>query len=152
MSDIPADDFERANRIGRPVGRFLSRWREIVRRRPWLNFGYKAMVSILGGAIVILGLILVPLPGPGWLIVFIGMTVLGAEYAWARRLTSWLRMALARFWTWWKAFRARRAVKRSQRQQPAPQLPNRNWAEKQCVAPHRETRVARILTDPSHSH
>ena len=153
MSDFSTDDFERANRIGRPVGRMISKWRVMIRRRPWLNLLYKSAVTVVGCAIVIIGLILVPLPGPGWLIVFIGMTVLGAEYAWARRVTSWLRMTLARFWTWWKAFQARRESKRDHRIHGAVQEPRpaRSWVGKQCVAPARETRVARVVHDPSHS-
>jgi hypothetical protein len=44
--------------------------------------------------------------------------VLGSEYHWARRLTSWLRMQLARFWLWWRAWRERRKAKKSA---PAPE-------------------------------
>ena len=66
----------------------------------------------LSTTIIVIGLILVPLPGPGWLIVFVGLTVLGSEYHWARRFTSWLRMQLARFWAWWRARRERRAAAR----------------------------------------
>ena len=148
MNQLHSDDLERANRLGRPVGRFLARWRAIVRRRPWLNFVYKLIVSVLGGAIVVIGLILVPLPGPGWLIVFIGMTVLGAEYAWARRLTSWLRTALAKFWIWWKALRERRA---DRRRDETAQSESPLWTHQHHVVPHRDTRVARIVSDPSHT-
>lgn len=112
MSDPTPDDFERAHRIGRPVGRLMDRWRRLIRRRPWLNAVYKALVTVIGSAIVVLGLILVPLPGPGWLIVFVGMTVLGSEYHWARRLTAWLRRVLARFWERWRMHRAQRQARR----------------------------------------
>jgi len=108
------DDLARAHRIGRPFGRFMRRWRAVIARRPWLNVLYKTVITVLGVAVVVIGLILVPLPGPGWLIVFIGLTILGSEYHWARRLTSWLRMQLARFWAWWKARRARKAEARGQ--------------------------------------
>lgn len=114
MTDPTADDFERANRLGRPIGRFMSKWRVIIRRRPWLNVVYKTLIALIGVAVIVVGLILVPLPGPGWLIVFVGLTVLGSEFHWARRITSWLRMQLARFWTWWRARRARRQSQREQ--------------------------------------
>lgn len=94
----------------------MERWRGIIRRRPWLNVVYKVAVAVVGVVVIIVGLILVPLPGPGWLIVFIGLTVLGSEYHWARRFTSWLRMQLARFWVWWKAWRQRRAERRAERE------------------------------------
>jgi len=107
--DPTAADLERANRIGRPIARWMARWREAIRRRPWLNHLYKLIVTVLGVLVVVIGLILVPLPGPGWLIVFLGLTILGSEFHWARRFTSWLRMQLARFWAWWRARRARKA-------------------------------------------
>jgi len=111
--DPTAKDLARAGRIGRPVGRWMARWRELIRRYPWLNVTYKVLVTAIGIAIIVIGLILVPLPGPGWLIVFIGLTVLGSEFHWARRFTSWLRMQLARFWQWFRARRARRAAQRA---------------------------------------
>ncbi|MBO1900495.1 TIGR02611 family protein [Leucobacter weissii] len=90
----------------------MSRWRVAIQKRPWLDRVYRVLLTAVGALIVVIGLILVPLPGPGWLIVFIGLTVLGSEYHWARRLTSWLRMQLARFWTWWRARKERREARR----------------------------------------
>lgn len=41
--------------------------------------------NLVGGwALVVLGAILIPLPGPGWLVVGIGLLVLGREVRWAR--------------------------------------------------------------------
>jgi uncharacterized protein (TIGR02611 family) len=109
------DDLVRARRFGEPVARFMRRWRAIIARKPWLDGVYKVIITVIGIAIVVIGLILVPLPGPGWLIVFIGLTVLGSEYHWARRLTSWLRMQLAKFWAWWRARRAKKAARAPKR-------------------------------------
>lgn len=86
----------------------MARWRAAIKRRPWLDVVYRVVITALGATIAIVGLILVPLPGPGWLIVFIGLTVLGSEYHWARRLLGWLRNTLARFWERWRAWRAGR--------------------------------------------
>ncbi|MBO2989091.1 TIGR02611 family protein [Leucobacter tardus] len=94
----------------------MERWRTVIRKRPWLNIVYKTLITIIGVAVVIIGVILIPLPGPGWLIVFIGMTILGSEYHWARRFTSWLRMMLARFWYWWRAWRRRRRTRKVAKQ------------------------------------
>ncbi|WP_240739810.1 TIGR02611 family protein [Leucobacter triazinivorans] len=115
MTDPYAGDAERAHRLSRRVGRFMERWRASIRRRPWLNTTYKVIITALGVVIVIVGLILVPLPGPGWLIVFIGLTVLGTEYHWARRLLGWLRRVLARFWERWNLWRAARRERKEQR-------------------------------------
>ncbi|MBL3688628.1 TIGR02611 family protein [Leucobacter chromiireducens subsp. chromiireducens] len=97
----------------------MHRWRERIRRRPWLNVLYRVLVTVLGLAIVVIGLILVPLPGPGWLIVFLGLTLLGTEYSWARRMLGWLRRVLARFWERWNAWRAERRARREERDRAA---------------------------------
>jgi uncharacterized protein (TIGR02611 family) len=34
---------------------------------------------------------LVPLPGPGWLIVFAGLAILATEYVWAQRLLNYAK-------------------------------------------------------------
>lgn len=116
MVDPYADDAERVRRLSRRVAMFMERWRSRIRRRPWLNTVYKVLVTTLGCLIVIIGLILVPLPGPGWLIVFIGLTLLGTEYHWARRLLGWLRRVLARFWERWNMWRAARRERRTSRE------------------------------------
>lgn len=40
-------------------------------------------VTVAGGALVVAGLTMIVLPGPGILVVAIGFAVLGTEYAWA---------------------------------------------------------------------
>ncbi|WP_240423232.1 TIGR02611 family protein [Leucobacter sp. wl10] len=115
MTDPYADDAERAHRLSLRFGRIVDGWRRAIRRRPWLNTAYKVAVTVLGVLVVVVGLILVPLPGPGWLIVFIGLTILGTEYHWARRLLAWLRRVLARFWERWNLWRAARRERREQR-------------------------------------
>lgn len=45
----------------------------------------KVIVSVVGGLLVVAGLIMMPLPGPGIVLVVAGIGVLAAEYAWARR-------------------------------------------------------------------
>ncbi|MBL3699138.1 TIGR02611 family protein [Leucobacter luti] len=115
MTDPYAEDAARAHRLSRGFGRFAARWRERIRRRPWLNTVYRVLVTTLGVLVVVVGLILVPLPGPGWLIVFIGLTILGTEFHWARRLLGWLRRVLARFWERWNTWRAARRARREAR-------------------------------------
>ena len=40
-------------------------------------------VSVAGGVVVVAGLVMLVLPGPGILVVAVGFAVLGTEYAWA---------------------------------------------------------------------
>lgn len=65
---------------------------------------YRSAVGALGLAVVIGGLLLVPLPGPGWLIVFVGLGILSSEFEWAARLLRWGRAKLSA-WTSWIAAR-----------------------------------------------
>ncbi len=87
----------------RPIRRRLRRVRAWVAEHPRLEIAYRAAVAVVGIAMALGGLILVPLPGPGWLVVFLGLAVLGTEFHWARRITAWLKRMLDRFWTRWRA-------------------------------------------------
>ena len=103
-------DIVDAERSERPIRRMLRRMRGWVSRHRHLNLVYRTLVGVLGGSLAILGLVLVPLPGPSWLVVFLGLAVLGTEFHWAKRIASWLKRVLDRFWAWWRARRARRAA------------------------------------------
>ncbi len=46
---------------------------------------------------VLIGLILIPYPGPGWLVVFAGLAILATEFEFARRVLEWLK---ARYDSW----------------------------------------------------
>ena len=65
-----------------------------------MRMAYRIGVGVLGAAIVVLGLVLVPLPGPGWLIVFLGLGILASEFAWAERLLDFGKAKL-REWLGW---------------------------------------------------
>jgi uncharacterized protein (TIGR02611 family) len=43
--------------------------------------------KILGGfTLLLVGALMLFTPGPGWLVIFLGLTLLAAEFVWARRL------------------------------------------------------------------
>jgi uncharacterized protein (TIGR02611 family) len=58
------------------------------------------IVGVVGGALVVLGLIMVPAPGPGWLVVIGGLSVLALEFEWARHVLEYVRDKV-RAWTHW---------------------------------------------------
>ncbi|MCP2031491.1 uncharacterized protein (TIGR02611 family) [Okibacterium sp. HSC-33S16] len=93
----------------RPIRRLLRGIRSWIERHPRLRTTYRVGVGLLGGVVAVVGLILVPLPGPGWLVVFLGLAILGTEFAWARRLAHFAKRQLARFWAWWNARKLERA-------------------------------------------
>ncbi len=41
--------------------------------------------TFFGGALMLLGVMMIPLPGPGVLVILLGLGVLATEYEWARR-------------------------------------------------------------------
>lgn len=51
----------------------------------------RVAIGIVGGLIVLVGIVLIPYPGPGWLVVFAGFAVLATEFAFARKTLDWLR-------------------------------------------------------------
>lgn len=61
------------------VGRFIKK------------SGKRIAVTIAGFTVLIVGIVLIPLPGPGWLIVFGGLAILATEYVWARRLLNYAK-------------------------------------------------------------
>jgi uncharacterized protein (TIGR02611 family) len=75
-------------------------FRARLKRNPALALAYRIGVGVIGGLIVVLGLALVPLPGPGWLIVFLGLGILASEFAWAERMLHLGRRTL-RAWLRW---------------------------------------------------
>lgn len=50
-------------------------------------------LEILGWSLVVLGIIAMPLPGPGLLILFVGLLVLSQQYEWAEKRVEPVRRA-----------------------------------------------------------
>lgn len=76
------------------------RWRLRLDSRPRTAQAYRVTVGFVGATVVVLGLVLVPLPGPGWLIVLTGVAIIASEFSFARRLLRFAREKLTA-WTQW---------------------------------------------------
>ena len=48
--------------------------------------GRRIAITVVGIVVLVAGLALLVLPGPGWLLIFVGLSILGTEYVWAQRL------------------------------------------------------------------
>jgi uncharacterized protein (TIGR02611 family) len=59
--------------------------------RSFTRHGKRFAVTIVGVVVVIVGIILCPLPGPGIAIIIGGLAILATEYVWAKRLLHWVR-------------------------------------------------------------
>jgi uncharacterized protein (TIGR02611 family) len=105
VTEAPGRDEPSADKVARyePT---RPRWITAIRRRvlavPGGAMAWKVFIACLGGAVVLLGILLIPLPGPGWAIVFLGVAVWATEFQWARRLLGFGRMVLSRWADWVK--------------------------------------------------
>lgn len=68
------------------------------------RFGFlvRPAVLIIGWVVVIVGLITIPFPGPGWLTVFVGVGILSLEVKWAHRLLDWGIKKYEQFFDWYQ--------------------------------------------------
>ncbi|MEY3407998.1 MAG: hypothetical protein RL038_1059 [Actinomycetota bacterium] len=62
-------------------------------RRPVTHAIWRASVLIIGIVLVIAGIFMLVLPGPGWVTIFLGLAVLSSEFAWAHRFYGPLQRA-----------------------------------------------------------
>ena len=60
--------------------------------QPVLKWAKRILILILGGAMLAIGVAMIVLPGPAFIMIPAGLAVLAIEFAWARR---WLRSARA---------------------------------------------------------
>ncbi|GFO68624.1 hypothetical protein GMLC_22030 [Geomonas limicola] len=54
----------------------------------------RAVVAIVGGTVLLIGIALVVLPGPAFLVIPVGLAILASEFLWARKLLEVLRTRL----------------------------------------------------------
>lgn len=62
----------------------------------------RVLIAIAGGLVVLVGLVLIPYPGPGWLIVFAGLAILSTEFEFASRLLKFVRSKYDAWVDWLK--------------------------------------------------
>ncbi|MEV0492979.1 TIGR02611 family protein [Streptomyces atratus] len=56
-----------------------------------LHVSWQVGVFVVGLAVVVAGIIMLPLPGPGWLVIFGGMAIWATEFVWAQLVLRWTR-------------------------------------------------------------
>lgn len=78
----------------------LRTWRDGIRASRTGALTLKIVVGCVGAILVVGGLIMVPFPGPGWLVVFAGLAVLATEFHWAHKLLEFGKRTL-NAWTVW---------------------------------------------------
>lgn len=71
-------------------GELRSAVEETLDEHPSLRAVKKAMVAVIGGTVLLIGVLLLALPGPAFLVIPAGLAILALEFRWAGR---WLRKA-----------------------------------------------------------
>ena len=60
------------------------------------------MVAVVGLAVLGVGILAIPYPGPGWAIVFVGLGILATEFDWARRLLAYAKERYDKVMDWFQ--------------------------------------------------
>lgn len=62
----------------------------------------RVTIAVVGGVVLLAGIIAIPYPGPGWLIVFAGLAILSTEFSWAQRVLDFARGKYEEWQAWLK--------------------------------------------------
>lgn len=74
-----------------------------------LRHARRVIAAVLGTTVLAIGVAMLVLPGPGFLVLFFGLSILAAEFAWARSLVKRLKHEGKRVIpeSWWRFFGGR---------------------------------------------
>lgn len=87
------EDVEGAMEATLPVHLQLQAW---ARRRPITHVFWRLTILLIGVGVLSAGVAMLVLPGPGWAAIFLGLLILGTEFAWAHKLS----LPLKRVFEW----------------------------------------------------
>ncbi|MFE4536029.1 TIGR02611 family protein [Streptomyces scopuliridis] len=68
-----------------------SRAPRFIKASRTLHLSWQVGVFVVGLAVVIAGVFMLVLPGPGWLVIFGGMAIWATEFVWAQLVLRWTR-------------------------------------------------------------
>lgn len=74
----------------------LRRFREALRRNRSLDTAWRVAVFALGVTLMVAGVIMFVVPGPGWATLILGLVVLASEFRWANRALTPVKGAAKR--------------------------------------------------------
>ncbi|THA75306.1 TIGR02611 family protein [Streptomyces sp. A0642] len=85
---VTGDVTEGAAKEERELG---SRAPGFIKASRTLHLSWQVGVFVVGLAVVAAGIVMLPLPGPGWLVIFGGMAIWATEFVWAQLVLRWTR-------------------------------------------------------------
>jgi uncharacterized protein (TIGR02611 family) len=92
--------------------------RALIRKNPTVNRVYRTGVGVVGGGTVALGVVMIPLPGPGALIAVGGLALLGTEFEPAKKVSTKANAAAKKAYA---AARAKSAERKAARRASPPE-------------------------------
>ena len=96
---VSAGEPEAPAEVERNPGRgsgFRSKAPHFIRRNPALLMTWQVAVFLVGVAIIVAGIAMLVLPGPGWVAIFLGFAVLATEFVWAQQALTWSKRQAAK--------------------------------------------------------
>ncbi|SDD80864.1 TIGR02611 family protein [Actinokineospora iranica] len=60
-------------------------------KNPTTRAVWRTGIAVVGGLVLAGGILMIPYPGPGWLVVFAGLAILAVEFTWAHRVLTYGR-------------------------------------------------------------
>ena len=81
-----------------------SRWGVLLARlraHPTGRIVLRLGVGLAGALVIVVGIILLPLPGPGWAIIFAGIAIWSIEFRWAKRLLLYAKARVLEWRIWY---------------------------------------------------
>ena len=76
--------------------KWLSRMKAATGLSVLSGAGRKVIVGVIGITILLLGVAMVLLPGPAFIVIPVGLGILATEFAWARRVVRRARVMIAK--------------------------------------------------------
>lgn len=87
-------------------GKFVSKWRycdkqtstDVIRKAGDMTYrvARRIVIGVFGGTLLLLGLALIILPGPAFIVIPVGLAILSLEFAWARNWLLAIRRGISR--------------------------------------------------------
>ncbi|MFK4147910.1 TIGR02611 family protein [Streptomyces sp. NPDC004065] len=68
-----------------------SRAPEFIRSRRVLHVSWQVGIFVAGLAVVAAGVVMLVIPGPGWVVIFAGMAIWATEFVWAQLVLRWTK-------------------------------------------------------------
>ncbi len=78
----------------------LARRREGLRDRPLAELAYRIVIGVVGTLVLLVGIVTIPYPGPGWAVVFLGLAILASEFSFARKVLRYVRARYDKVMAW----------------------------------------------------